>query len=65
MKANVLPQEPRKIAAAIAKAIKALDSVCWETNAQDFTGAARQELFDQLNKLGYRITPEYKLVKLV
>ena len=65
MKSNVLPQEPRKIAAAIAKAIKSLDGVCWENSAQDFTGTARQELFDQLNKLGYRITTEYKLVKLV
>lgn len=60
-----LPQEPRRIAAAIAKAVKAIDSVCWENRAQDYTGAARQELFDALDKLGYYITPEYKLVKKV
>lgn len=54
----------RKIAAAIAKAIKELDKVCFENHAPEFTAAPRKELFNQLTRLGYSITDTYRLEKL-
>ena len=60
---NKQPQNPRKIAAAIAKAIKSLDSVCWETSAQDYTGPAREKLFEALCELGYNLHTDYRLSK--
>ncbi len=59
------PQNPRKIAAAVVKAIKAPDSVCRESHAQDYTSDARQELFDALDELGYFINRNYELTKKV
>lgn len=54
----------RKIATAIARAIKELDKVCFENNAPEFTSAPRKELFNQLTRLGYSITDNYRLEKL-
>jgi hypothetical protein len=55
------PQDPRKIASAIVKAIKELDRVCFEAYSQNYTAAPRKELFDQLTRLGYSMTDKYRL----